>query len=237
MKYLSTSVDPECDPPANVFWGDDLDTTEIKRLTGLAIGKRTKGLANIAGCKRIKYISTTHWNAQVAEIVRTLPALQHLHVSRVKGVLADAGRIPSLKVLTLFACPALERLEPFLKCKGIESVWISGCVNFQSLEGIHHFRDLTEFEIQGTMTKCGKLPSLTELSKCKSLTYLSLATTLINKDLSPLYSLKRLTYLWLQNRFQSDQYGAVLAACPQLKKIELHNGSFSRSDGFTEDDD
>ena len=236
MKYLSTGVDPECDKPADVFWGEDLDATDVNRLTGLAIGKNTKGLAKIAGCNCIKNITTTYWNAEVAEIVRTLPALRHLHVSRVKGTLADAGKIPSLKVLTLFACPGLESLGPFVKCKGLESVWISGCVNFQSLDGVQRFRDLNEFAIQGAMTKCGKLPSLAELSKCKSLTYVSLATALANKDLSPLHSLKSLAYLWLQNRFKSDQYQAVLAACPQLKKIELHNGSFNRANGFAKDD-
>ena len=237
MKYLSTGIDPECDKPAGVFWGEDLEATDVKRLTGLSIGKNTKGLAKIAGSKSIQYIATTHWSAEVASIVRSLPGLRHLHVSRVRGALADAGTIPSLKILTLFACPGLESLKPFVKCQGLESVWISGCVNFQSLDGVQRFRELSEFEIQGAMTKCGKLPSLAELSKCKSITYVSLATTLANKDLSPLHSLKSLAYLWLQNRFKSDQYQAVLAACPKLKKIELHNGSFDRLSGFTKDDE
>lgn len=235
MNYLSTGVAPECDKPNGVFWGDDLGEADLKRTSGLAIGKGTIGLSRVANSKRIKYVCTTSWSTEIAEFVRTLPCLGHLHISRVRGTIVEAGKIPSLKVLSLFACPGLETLQPFAKCAEIESLWISGCVRLKTLDGLSRYKKLSELEIQGSATKCGRIDSLAPISRCIALRYLSLATVIDGRDLSPLLELKKLRYLWLQNRFKHDQYESILGSCPQLGRIELHNGSYERVVGFQED--
>lgn len=237
MSYLSTGVDPECDQPTGVFGGDDINEADLKKVSGLLIGKGTVGLSQVAGSKQIKYLATTEWSPEIAELVQTLPALKHLHLSRFRGTLADAGKLPNLKILTIFACSGLESIKPFANCTGIESLWISGCVRLKTLDGLNRYKKLSEFEIQGAMTKTGTLESLAPISTCTLLKYVVLATRLAEKDLSPLQNLKQLQHLWLQNRFKSDQYDSVLAACAKLKKIELHNGSYDRVNGFQEDED
>ncbi len=235
MNYLSTGVDPECDTPAGVFWGEDLDEVNLNRISGLAIGKSTRGLERVSGSKRIKYISTTCWSTDTAEFVQSLPCLKHLHISRVRGAVVDVGEVPSLRILSLFACAGLESLWPFTHCSGIESLWISGCMKFRTLEGLNRYSRLGELEIIGSMTKSGTLESIAEIAKCTSLKYVALATRVKTSDLAPLSKLKQLKYLWLQNRFKLEQYEAILASCPRLAKIDLHNGSFDRVVGFQED--
>lgn len=163
-----------------------------------------------------------------------MPCLGHLHISRVRGTIVEAGEIPSLKVLSLFACPGLETLQPFAECAEIESLWISGCVRLKTLDGLSRYKKLSELEIQGSATKCGRIDSLAPISRCIALRYLSLATVIDGGDLSPLLELKKLRYLWLQNRFKHDQYESILESCPQLGRIELHNGSYERVVGFQE---
>lgn len=235
MNYLSTGVDPECDKPNGVFWGDDVNDADQKRISGLSLGKDTIGLSKVSGSKRIKYVSTTYWSTEIAEFVRALPCLRQLHISRVRGPIVDAGKIPTLKILTIFACSGLESLEPFGKCTGIESLWISGCVHFKTLEAASRFTRLTELEIQGSMTKVGEVESLLPIASCVSLKYLVLATRLKGKDISPLLKMKNLRYLWLQNRFKRDQYQSILESCARLGKIDLHDGSFDRVVGFQGD--
>jgi hypothetical protein len=235
MNYLSTGIDPECDKPTGVFWGDDLGEADLRRISGLSLSKGTIGLSRVSGSKRIKYVCTTYWSTEIAEFVRSLPCLSQLHISRVRGTIVQTGKIPTLKVLTLFACSGLQSLQPFAKCAELESLWISGCVRFKTLEGLSRYKKLSELEILGSMTKSGTIESLTPLSRCALLTHVGLATRTADDDLSFLHKLKRLSYLRLQNRFKRGQYEAILASCPRLATIELHNGSFDRVLGFQED--
>ena len=48
MSYLSTGVDPECDQPTGVFGGDDINEADLKKVSGLLIGKGTVGLSQVA---------------------------------------------------------------------------------------------------------------------------------------------------------------------------------------------
>jgi Leucine-rich repeat (LRR) protein len=237
MKYLSTGVDPECDQPAGIFWGDDINEADLKKVTGLVIGKGTIGLSKIAGSKRIKYLASTEWSPETAKFVQTLPSLKHLHISRCRGAIIDAGKLQNLKVLSIFSCPGLESLKPFSDCIGLESLWISGCIRFKTLDGLSRYKKLGEFEIQGSMTKTGTLESIEPISGCGSLKYVVLATRIADESLSPIEKLKNLQHLWLQNRFKCVKYESILSACAKHKKIELHNGTFDRLNGFQEDED
>lgn len=237
MTYLLNGGDPIRDGVNGIFHGSDLALADLDAIDGLSLDKHTTGLPSAVGAARVKSLSTSHWTPEIAELAQSLPNLEHLLIFGIKGVLAGVGQLPHLKILSIYASSGLVDFEPFEKCVGVETLWISSCIHLQSLGGIDRMRNLKEFEIQGSMTKTGTIPTLSPLSRCEELQYVSLATKINDKDLSELFNLSQLRYLWLQNRFKHDQYTAILASCPMLKAIELHDGVFDRLAGYVKDDD
>lgn len=237
MSCLSQGGDPIRDFSGGVWLEPDLNKADLAKIRGLSVSKDTVGLQRARGSESITYLAAFLWNSETAAFARTLPNLERLHVSGIRGPLPEVGSLPSLRILTMHYCPGLETLNPFVGCTQLETLWLSGCLNFKTLDGIAAFPNLLEFEIQGSMTQTGKLESLAPISVCGSLKYLALAAKIADKDLTPICQLRNLDYLWLQNRFKAEQYRSILEACPSLQEIDLHNGRFDRSSGFQEDEE
>ncbi len=237
MTYLLNGGDPYRDVPDGTFIGSDLALANLDAITGLHLGKDTKGLSRVVGLDRVKYLSSSHWTPAIAELARSFPNLERLELYGIRGVPAGTGQLPRLKLLSVYACSGLVDFEPFEQCVAVETFWISGCIHLKTLDRIDRMRNLTEFAITGSPTKTGTIPTLAPLSSCAELHYVALATRIEDKDISPLRNLSMLRYLWLQNRFKHDQYEAILASCPMLEAIELHNGTFDRLKGFRKDEE
>lgn len=237
MSYLLNGGDPYRDVPDGTINGSDLAMADLDAVTGLVLEKNSIELSRVVGSDRIKFLSTSHWTPEIAELARSLSNLKHLQICGIRGALAGTGELAQLKILSVYACPGVVDFEPFKECARLETLWISGCVHLQSLDGIDRLTHLKEFAIEGTMTKTGTITTLSPLSGCRDLNYVSLATRIYDKEIAALQNLPNLRYLWLQNRFKNDQYEAILASCPNLEVIELHNGTYARLTGFAKDED
>lgn len=237
MTFLLNGGDPYRDVPDGTFSGSDLALADLDVVTGLQLGKDTKGLSRVAGLDRITFLTTSQWTPEIADLAKSFPNLERLDILGIKGALSGVGEFRQLKMLSLYACSGLINCQPFEECTSLEVLWISGCIHLQSLDGIDHMMNLSEFEIKGSPTKTGTISKVSPLSSCVALHYVALATKINDKDLSALLRLSQLRYLWLQNRFPYDQYEAILASCPMLEAIELHDGRYTRLSGYEGDED
>lgn len=171
-----------------------------------------------------------------SQLLAELSQLKALKRLWLLGVRQIEGKIlsKSLETVLLRDCPFLDTCEAFIYCTKVKHLSIEACSRLTSLEGLQSLSLLSELQITGRPTKVGSIESLAPISTCKKLCYLSLASKVKEKSLSPIYKLTRLEYLWLCNLFREEEYRTVLETCRKLSSIQLHNGDFSREKGFTE---
>ena len=204
---------------------------------GMSLSPKTKNLELLA---RLPLIARLEFVGSISErIAQSLSQIQNCPELGVLGAKSIEGSVtvPGLTLLHLRANAGLHDLTAFAGNRTVTALHIGACLKLKRLDGIETMTRLRECVVIGGGVSSPTIDTLEPLGSLTGLRYLRLYAKLKDGDLAPLLKLKELACLDLANRFQHEDYEAILFHCKKLPSIRLHDGVFDREKGFVKSRD